>query len=487
MRKQITRRTILKGIGAGAFSLTVAGQATAGKDTRYIVLVTAPGVKDRIERAGFAIQHALADGRVLLVVGSPDDRDDLKDVRGVQEVARDVKLQLEEPVDKSSLESTDEELFPLQWDKHDITTAAASAHDTATGSGTQLAIIDTGIEFNHQDLKPNTNADVGRLFRLGDVRKGAGSVELPKDWLDLSKGTETVTRHVANDVYGHGTHVAGIAAASNEGTTGMIGTAPDAELVPLRPLWWTEDTDGNALMVGSLGDILAAIDYASKIGADAMNMSLSTAPLPPQLNASGIRAAWERVIQRATQGGTVVVVSAGNEGTSLQDGRFQLPTAMAGSMAISATGPNDKLAFYSNFGTNEIDVGAPGGGYETEEKTFTTESEGDEDNEDEEDVPGVEWPFPRNWVLSARDPDTFLGQIVPFGNEKYLYLLGTSMAAPQVTGTVGLIREIAPNANAKKVEKAIEEGAELVEGQNAELGAGRLNCAKTLDASVLKG
>lgn len=60
------------------------------------------------------------------------------------------------------------------------------------------------------------------------------------------------------------------------------------------------------------------------------------------------------------------------------------------------------------------------------------------------------------------------------------------MATPQVTGTVGLVRETRPTATAETVEKAIEQGAEPVAGEfSGELGAGRLNADKTLDAAVL--
>lgn len=73
------------------------------------------------------------------------------------------------------------------------------------------------------------------------------------------------------------------------------------------------------------------------------------------------------------------------------------------------------------------------------------------------------------------------------GGAEYGYLAGTSMAAPQVTGAAALVREVAPNSTAKQVEKAIEQGAEEVSGESgAELGAGRLNCDRALNASVIK-
>lgn len=136
------------------------------------------------------------------------------------------------------------------------------------------------------------------------------------------------------------------------------------------------------------------LTFAGAVTADA-NMSIGTSPLPPQVNAGGIRGALERIIDTATARGSVVVVSAGNAAANLQQGGyFTLPNSIAGAMSISATGPNDKRVFYSNFGTNEIDVGAPGGGYETLEKTLSTDTE---------------WPFPTNFVFNTLDPDTLYG------------------------------------------------------------------------------
>lgn len=192
-----------------------------------------------------------------------------------------------------------------------------------------------------------------------------------------------------------------------------------------------------------------------------MNMSIGTPPLPPQVNAGGIRGATEIVIENAVRRGTVTVVSAGNDDAGLDGGEFTWPSNMAGVMTISATGPNDKRSFYSNYGTSEIDVGAPCGGYETLEKTL-------EMDEDE-----VEWPFPTNLVLNAMAPDSYLGQLI--NGAEYLYLAGTPMAAPQVTGTAAPVRDpaVKPDANAKQVEDAIKAGADLVTGRDDEdLGAG---------------
>lgn len=514
MTHHLHRRTVLKGIAAGAITLTAVGPVSAAGETRYMVTVKGRGVRKRIERAGFRVTHELADGDVLAVVGS-GGRDDLADVRGVRTVARDYQFRWDGPRDHAdaSDETTDDDFFPLQWDKQ--VTDVPEAHETATGNGTTLAIIDTGVAMNeHPDLQ-NVDAGASRLFRSLDIegtdystiRSGTGTVEFPADPDDLCAGTTTITDHVADDVYFHGTHVAGIAAASRNAQAsdenpdefeGVVGTAPDADVVSLRVFYWDEfdfDCDGDdeveedaAALATTTLDIFLAIDYAAAIGADAANMSLGTFPLPPQANAGGIRAAEQRVVESAVRRGTVVVAAAGNDDTDLQHGgTFLLPASVPGAMAISATGPNDRRSFYSNYGTNVISVGAPGGGYETLAKTLSTTEEDDADDVDEPDEPGVEWPFPTNFVLNALDTDSWLGQTSDFSGRQYVYVIGTSMATPQVTGTVGLVREAAPNTNPKQVQRAIEQGAENVPGDSdADLGAGRLNCDRTLDAAAIE-
>jgi len=424
------RRTFVRSIAAGGLSLTVAGLAGANDDA--VFLATADeDVRRRIEDAGFTVRRELATGSVYVVVGPADRRDELAAIDGVDEVARDVRFELEEPERIEEADSTtDEELYSLQWDKQN--TNAAEAHETATGEGTRLAIIDTGIYHDHPDLQPNVIPEEGRLFKYGEV-------------------SEDTT-----DVYGHGTHVAGIAAAADEGRTGVVGTAPDAELVSLRVFY--HDDDG--VLTTTTADILSAIDYAASLDADAANLSIGTPPLPPETNASGVKMAYQRVAQDAVRRGTLVVVSAGNSDANLQQGGyFTVPNSAAGAMSVSATGPNDERVFYSNYGTNEIDVGAPGGGYETLEKTLSEETE---------------WPYPTNLVLSSVPPELF-------GGDNYAYFAGTSMAAPQVTGLAGLIRSADPSLNANQVERAIKAGADGVQGKGDEdVGAGRINAADSL-------
>ena len=480
------RRDVLKGIAAGGLSLSFAGKAIAvSGEAHYIAVGGNRGFKRRLEREGFDVERELASGDVLIISGPEDSLDELESVSGVQEVARNAYFGLEGPEIEEEVGATEFEppfFWENQWDKH--VTDVDEAQNIATGNGARLAILDTGIDPDHPDLAENINDELSQLFSSGNPIANDDN-----PW----------------DMHGHGTHVAGTAAAT--GAVGVIGTAPEAELVSLK-VFWFEDPDGHEdedepFLTTTTADILAAIDAAASIGADAANMSLGTPPLPPEYNRYGVRVAYERVIQHATSQGTVVVASAGNSEANLQQGGyFTVPNSTAGAMSISATAPNDELAFFSNYGTNEIDVGAPGGTYETLLKTLfgirewvlagepvlRSEhplEEGDDGelwlNEDGEvvfDVGEAEhiiefespaWPYPFNLVFST----------VP---GSYAWFAGTSMAAPQVTGLVGLVRELQPDASANQVEMLIKQGAEEATGHSdSELGAGRINASNTVE------
>lgn len=403
------RRTVLKTIGASGLALGMVGTGSAQSSTIYVVT---GGSDDELDDAGFSVTRELADGQVKIVSGPADAESDLTSLDDVEAVTQNFQVDFTEPVIK---EDTTEDAVHSddQWDKH--ITDAFEAHHTTTGREARIAIVDTGIDDEHQDL---------------------GNVDT-SDSISFVNGDGTESPHVG-DPRGHGTHVAGIAAGT--GAEGITGTAPDAELVSVRVL--------NRFGFGTFADVLAGVDYAADLGVDVANLSLGTPPLPPEVNGFGIRAAVQKVMQYAARQGTVSTVAAGNSSENLQQGgQFVLPASVEGIITVSATGPEDDFTFYSNYGTNTIDVGAPGGGRSTAEDS------------EKEDL-----------VLST----------LPGNN--YGWFAGTSMAAPQVAGLAGLIRDIKPATNANQVESDIKHGAELVTGRNSpELGAGRINVLNTVE------
>jgi subtilisin family serine protease len=521
-----TRRDVLRTAAAGVTALTFAGQVSgAGGATQYVVTATKEGVETRLERAGFEVVRSLAGGDVFVVEGSGDPAR----VRGVGDAVPNFRLRkVSPPVDASDVSAadatatTEEGLYEgFQWDKQ--VTDAAAAHDVSTGTDATLAIIDSGVDVDHPDLAPNVVP--GGLFRLGgagvtapgetgvyvvgvnddevEVRVPAVplttldqvqdySGEEPVDVGYRPEDFETVSdRRVDDDVDGHGSHVAGIAAASVGASTpvgtGVAGMAPDASIISHRVFYWVEEdvtyeddggkevTETPINQFTSFADILTAIDFAANtLGVDAMNLSIGTPPLPPQVNSAGIRQATNLVVRDAVNAGSVVVISAGNSATELNKyGLFTLPNSVPGAMSISATGPNDLRVFYSNYGTNEVDLGAPGGGYETLAKTYATDTE---------------WPFPYNLVLSTVPPDIHgnaRDDVAPDLQDAYAWFGGTSMAAPQVAGAAALVAAANPDLSATQVEQALKQGSEKATGQKKDdVGAGVLNALGAVEQAT---
>lgn len=484
----IRRRDILRAtagglfVGATGISTTFAGIATAnGGEQRYIITADQT-TNSRIEDAGFDVTQALADDTVLIVIGPENDQADLEEIDGVQHVTRDIKLELDEvlvdesPFGESSGAQPEGDGTPtyweFQWEKRRID--IPDAHEIATGAGTTIAIVDTGIQPGHPDLGNLNEAD--SLAFIGGERIETGEP------IDVSS-------------FSHGTMVAGIAAAQGEG---ILGTAPDAELVSIRVF----SEEG----VATYGDILLGMEYAAEIDADVVNISLGSLPLlPSEANEDVLRAATERVTNKVVSDGTVTTVSAGNNNANLQHGGwFRFFPSVAGTMGASATGADDLLTFYSDYGTNAIDVAAPGGGMADPVKSYCgileyfLEGRIAEPGEETQvcfldpdavfpipvppDYPGAEcfpctiseYPFPLNGILSTTyNPFT--------GKYGYNWNGGTSFAAPHVAGLVALVRELDPSMNPRRVADAIQQGAKGSAGRSdPEFGAGRVNALATV-------
>ncbi|OVE34508.1 alkaline serine protease [Priestia aryabhattai] len=199
--------------------------------------------------------------------------------------------------------------FPYQYGPQKV--QAPDAWDVTTSNGNiKIAIVDTGIQLNHPELSiklwPGYNFVEGNL--------------------------------VPNDGNGHGTHVAGIAAALTENGLGIAGMAPSASLIPVRAL----DNSGNGL----LSNIANAITYSTNAGAKVINLSLGSSQSSITLE-NAVNYAWNQ--------GVVVIAAAGNEASSTPT----YPAAYQNVIAVASTDNNDQKSDFSNFGT-WVDVSAPG-------------------------------------------------------------------------------------------------------------------------------
>ena len=264
------------------------------------------------------------------------------------------------------------------------------AWETSTGDGVTVAIIDTGIDLDHPDLKDHI---VRGYDFVHDDRK-------------------------PDDENGHGTHVAGSAAAIGGNGIGVIGMAPQAKLMPLKVL----GGDGS----GNSEDIAEAIRWATDNGADVINLSLGGTSdllgrIYNKLDPSN------EAIQEAVEAGVVVVAAAGNDSTFLTAYNAETPVVI-----VNASNELGRHALFSNFGDPRA-ISASGARILSTAPTYPTET----------------WPE---------------------GSETgYEYLDGTSMASPHVAGIAALL--VAEGATVQEIWAAFADTAVMPEDAIL-LGAG---------------
>ncbi len=202
---------------------------------------------------------------------------------------------------------------PLQASQWHLSTISAPAGWAVTqgSSGVSIAIVDTGIDYTHPDLAGKVT--LGPDFGSGD-----------SDPLDTD---------------GHGTHVAGIAAAILGNGAGGAGVCPACQLMAIKVF---PDGSGSALDF----DVAQGIIWAADNGADVINLSLG---------GPGASTTLRDAVDYAWSHGVVVVAAAGNSG----DGTTSYPAAYPNAIAVAATTSSDTRASFSTYGS-WVDIAAPG-------------------------------------------------------------------------------------------------------------------------------
>lgn len=261
-----------------------------------------------LRAAGYSVVSQLPGRRGLLVsVPEPSKRQvaaELSQIAGVDFVEPNNTVRM------SSLPS--DARLSQQWGVSRV--GAPEAWAVSTGEGVTIAIIDSGVLSTHADL--------------------AGRVDVVDDYDFVNDDAD------ATDDNGHGTMIAGIAAASAGNRAYGAGVAPSATVLPLKVL----DSTG----AGQDVDLAAAIDYAVAHDADVINMSLGS---------WGFDSLISQAVADAIAAGVTVVAANGNDAV----GNAQFPAWQAGVISVGASNRADRLASFSNWGP-QCDLLAPGVG-----------------------------------------------------------------------------------------------------------------------------
>lgn len=324
---------------------------------------------------------------------------------------------------------------------------ANQAWNITTGSpAVTIAIIDTGVDINHPDLKENIWINAKEIPGNGIDDDENGYTDDVHGWDFLTNSNDPSPKLV--EPYStigtdHGTVVAGVAAARGGNNIGIAGVAWQAKIMALRVL------DGAG--TGTTDKVAEAIHYAINQKADIINLSFVGA---------GNSKTLEGAIKRAYDNGVLVVAAAGNEVAQGVDmdlsGQRMYPVCYAGPagedwvMGVAATDNDKKLASFSNYGRDCIDISAPG------LRVFST-------------------VFHQENNLEFKD--YYLGGWT-----------GSSVSAPQVAGTAALIKSLKPNFSLTQIHDIIIKSAQNIENLNpnfpGKLGAGLLNVYQALTLAI---
>jgi thermitase len=276
--------------------------------------------------------------------------------------------------------------------KVDADIDAVEAWNITTGNGTRVAILDSGVATDNPDISPKVVARA-----------------------NFSNAS------TSQDNYGHGTHVAGIVAATANNGAGVASVCPNCRILDAKVL--------NDSGMSSNSSVANGIDWAVRNGAKVINLSLGSTSKTQSMEIA-INNAWNR--------GVVVVAAAGNNNSTT---RFY-PAAYPNVIAVAATDNRDAKASFSNHGAAWVDVTAPG------VNVYST------------------FPNHKFYLASAYNR-----------SQGYDLANGTSMSAPIVAGVAALAWSSHVGATSTSVRKNVESTADKIPGTGTYWAHGRVNAS----------
>ncbi len=326
--------------------------------------------------------------------------------------------------------SGEDPLFKNQWGMRDI--GAKKAWSQSRGKGVIVAVIDSGVDYTHEDLLDNMWRNQGEIgfddqgrnkSNNGVDDDGNGYIDDAMAWDFSDNDNKPYDVHgqlldviLKGQNPGHGTHCAGNIAARGDNGKGTSGVAPLAQIMPLRFI----SKSGK----GTTSDAIRAIMYAINNGAKVLSNSWGTEGEDPK--EAGDNEALKEVITGGQEKGVLFVFAAGNGHAGVgydndSDAKPAVPASYSieNIISVAAIDKDNKLGKFSNWGLRSVHLAAP----------------------------GVE-------VFSTTVGNTYADKIIDLFGFKVGWD-GTSMAAPHVAGALALYWSKHPEANWRAVKKAL--------------------------------
>lgn len=229
-------------------------------------------------------------------------------------------------------------------------TDAARAWSVSRGSKKVIvAVIDTGIDINHEDLKNNLWKNPGEtgLDAKGRDKASNGVDDDGNGFIDDVYGWNFVSNNnKLDDNHGHGTHIAGIIGAEAGNKKGIVGISPDVSMMILKYF------DPKVPNTDNLKNTIQAMNYAVKMGAHIINYS-----------GGGTEYSQEEhdAVEAAEKKGILFVAAAGNEHSNSDEYHYYpADYKLKNIISVTAIDPTTEVLTSSNFGVETVDIAAPG-------------------------------------------------------------------------------------------------------------------------------
>ena len=292
------------------------------------------------------------------------------------------------------------------WGLNYISAPELWSKDITGSSNVYVAVIDTGIDYTHQDLAINTDLNLSKNF-----------VSSVSDFMDDN---------------GHGTHVAGTIGAAGNNNYGIVGVNWNVKIIALKAL----DAKGE----GEIADVISALDYVyslinnNNLNLAALNMSLEAyVDYAPSQISNKNDPLWLAMKYIDLTNKTSMIVAAGNEGITIGEpsetsssshkvGDYVYPASFTGIYNMISVGALDNSGTLASFSNKKADVAAPG------VNILST------------------WPVNLSSTRASSLSD----------GARVASISGTSMASPHVAGAVALLKSYKPNFTASQVKAVID-------------------------------